>query len=147
MAASEQDLVGAWRLERWDITYDDGRAATFPFGQDAIGLLMYTPDGQMSASISRTGRGRIANPSMRHAPTGEKAAAFESYFSYAGRFSVCGGTVVHHVSVALNQNFVGSDQVRDMRLEGDTLTLSASDLLPGTTVTRLHRLLWRKVVA
>lgn len=145
MAASEPDLVGAWRLERWDIAYGDGRAATFPFGQDAIGLLMYTADGQMSASIARAGRGRIASESMRHAPIDQKAAAFESYFSYAGGYSVRGGTVVHHVSMALNQNLVGSDQIRSLHFDRDTLTLSATDMMPGTTVSRLHRLLWRKV--
>ena len=52
---------------------------------------------------------------------------------------------LHHVSHALNPNFVGSVQVRDMDLAVDgTLTLSTTDKQPGTTVDRLHRLVWAR---
>ena len=42
-------LPGAWTLERWEIRYADGRPPGFPFGEAATGLLLYTPDGWMSA--------------------------------------------------------------------------------------------------
>ena len=53
--------------------------------------------------------------------------------------------MVHHVSHALNPNFVGSDQIRNMDFAADgTLTLSASDPVPGSTTLRHHRLIWRR---
>ncbi|MBK7719506.1 MAG: lipocalin-like domain-containing protein [Simplicispira sp.] len=40
------------------MTYDDGRPPRHPFGEDAIGQLIYTEDGQMSVTVVRAlGRG------------------------------------------------------------------------------------------
>ena len=39
------DLIGAWLLSKWRIDYEDGRAPSWPFGEDAVGLLVYAPDG------------------------------------------------------------------------------------------------------
>ncbi len=142
-------LHGTWRLVRWEIAYDDGRPATLPFGPDATGLIQYTHDGGMSACIARAGRPRLSSDSVRSAPVAEQTAAFESYFQYAGTFEVRlhegREQVVHHVSHALNPNFVGTDQVRNMDFAADgTLTLSATDQVPGGQALRHHRLIWRR---
>ena len=140
-------MIGAWHLVRWDITYGDGRSPSLPYGADATGLILYTPDGWMSASIARGGRRKLSTDSVRSAPEAERLAAFESYFTYAGpyRLQQQGGQaqVVHKVLHSLNPNFVGTEQVRDMNFDGQgRLTLSASDILPGSTVARHHRLQW-----
>ena len=142
-------LLGAWHLARWEINYSDDRTPSLPFGPDVTGLLCYTHDGSMSACIARARRARLSSASVRSAPAEERLAAFESFFQYAGRYTlrVEAGRqqVVHSVTHALNPNFVGTEQVRDMAFAADgSLTLSASDLLPGTQVTRQHRLLWRR---
>lgn len=144
-----QDLLGVWHLVRWEITYDDGRATTYPFGPDATGLILYTRDGGMAACIARANRPRLSSDSVRSAPEAERLAAFESFFQYAGRFEVREhqgrAQVVHHVSHALNPNFVGSQQVRNMDFSDEGgLTLTASDLVPGTVSLRHHRLIWRR---
>lgn len=147
---SDNPLLGTWHLVRWEIAYGDGRPASLPFGAEATGLILYTADGTMSACIARAGRARLSSDSMRSAPEAERLAAFESYFQYAGPYSVRGEPgrqqVVHRVSHALNPNFVGTEQIRDMRFadDGNTLTLSASDTVPGTDVARHHRLIWRR---
>ena len=146
---SDNPLLGTWHLVRWDISYGDGRPASLPFGADATGLITYTDDGTMNACISRNPRSRLSSDSVRSAPEAERLAAFESYFQYAGPYSIRGEPgrqqVVHRVTHALNPNFVGTEQVRNMTLAGDgTLTLSASDTVPGTTVARHHRLVWRR---
>ena len=48
----ENHLIGGWRLVRWEITYDDCRPPTNPLGPDATGLIAYTPDGWMNASMA-----------------------------------------------------------------------------------------------
>jgi hypothetical protein len=138
-------LVGGWQLLRWRISYNDGRKPTFPYGQDAGGLILYTPDGWMTASIWRAGRKPLSSESVRSAPEAERLAAFESYFSYGGRYEIIGDDVVHTVSASLNPNFISTRQVRRMTFGPDrTLTLSATDLLPGTKVERLHELTWQR---
>jgi len=145
-------LVGTWQLVRWDIRYDDGRAPTLPYGEDATGLILYSADGWMNACISRARRPRLSSESVRSAPEAERLAAFESHFQYAGpyRLQTVDGQlqVVHQVTHALNPNFVGTAQVRNVDVDADgVLTLSASDTLPGSSVARHHRLVWRKAGA
>ena len=143
-------LPGTWQLVRWEITYGDGRPATHPFGADATGLILYSHDGTMSACIARGCRKTLSSNSVRSAPESERLSAFESYFQYAGPYAVRRGPdgrqqVVHTVTHALNPNFVGTTQIRNMDFAHDgTLTLSASDTVPGTQVARHHRLIWRR---
>ena len=73
----------------------------------------------------------------------------KSYFQYAGPYEIRGEPgkqqVVHTVTHSLNANFVGTQQVRNMEFAADgTLTLSASDTVPGTAVARHHRLIWSR---
>jgi hypothetical protein len=149
IATVNQTLQGVWHLDRWEITYDNGRATTYPFGANATGLIHYTQDGGMSACIARADRPRLSSDSVRSAPPAEQIAAFESFFQYAGtyvtRMQDSKPQVVHHVTHSLNPNFVGSQQVRNIDLASDgSLTLSASDLIPGTQSLRHHRLIWRR---
>jgi hypothetical protein len=151
LSESANPLAGAWHLRRWDITYSDGRPPSFPYGPAATGLIQYTSDGTMSACIARAGRGRLSSSSVRSAPAAEQVAAFESYFQYAGPYemrTIDGHPhVVHHVTHSLNPNFVGTDQIRRVELDGTGgLTLSASDQLPGSGVMRHHRLQWARTL-
>jgi hypothetical protein len=137
-------------LVRWEISYSDNRPVTLPYGDAATGLLQYTGDGWMSACIARGGRDNLSSNSVRQAPQSEQLMAFESYFQYAGRYEVRTLTetqqqVAHTVSHSLNPNFVGTQQVRNVDFDtaGD-LTLSASDTMLGTVITRHHRLMWAR---
>ena len=142
-------LVGTWHLVRWDISYDDGRAPSLPFGAAATGMILYTHDGSMSACIAQGHRAKLSTESVRSAPIEERLAAFGSFFQYAGRYRIERQDgrlqVVHSVTNSLNPNFVGTEQARwiDWPSEGQ-LALSASDTVPGTAVTRHHRLLWQR---
>ena len=146
---SDNPLLGSWHLVRWEITYEDGRAPSLPFGADASGLICYTGDGTMNACIARAGRTRLSTDSVRSAPVAERLTAFESFFQYAGPYEIQGEPgrqqVVHTVTHSLNPNFVGTQQVRNMAFAANGhLTLSASDMMPGTTAARHHSLVWRR---
>ena len=146
---NENALLGSWHLLRWEITYGDGRPETLPYGDAATGLIVYAGDGWMNACIARGGRALLSSASVRTAPEGERLAAFESYFSYAGSYTLREregqSQVVHRVTHALNPNFVGSEQVRNVEFDAaGRLTLSASDRVPGTEVARHHRLHWER---
>ena len=137
-----ENLLGAWSLVTWDIQYDDKRPVTYPYGADAQGLLIYSADGFMSVVISSARRPRLSTESVRKAPVEQKIDAFETYFSYAGRWELHADSVVHRLLFALNPNFIGTDQVRQLDLAGGRLTLSTTDEVKG--VGRLHRLVWRR---
>lgn len=139
----KHDLIGAWQLESWSIGYEDREDFTQPFGEDPLGLLVYSEDGWMSASISRRKRPHLPeNESPRKVPESLKAEAYASYFHYAGRFRIKEGVVTHYVTQSLNPNFPGTEQVRHAELDGQTLVLSGKDQVRG--VTRYHTLVWHK---
>jgi hypothetical protein len=140
--ASEQ-LTGTWRLVSWGIRYPDG-TVTRPFGRRPQGLLLYTPDGGMSASIAASGRKRPAVTNPREAPAAEKARLFDSFFAYAGRYSIRGSTVRHRVTIAGNPAMAGTLQVREARLGKGRLELSAVEKTRGRGGERRHVLVWAR---
>ncbi len=139
---TNEDLVGTWSLVTWDITYADKRPITYPWGADAHGMLIYAADHHVMVVVCSAGRPRLSTESVREAPVEQKVAAFETYFSYAGTWELRGDDICHRVSYALNPNFIGTDQIRSIALDGDRLTLAATDT--SKSVARHHRLVWRR---
>jgi len=142
----KDDLIGAWQLESWTIGYTDRDDFSYPYGEDPQGLLIYSGDGWMSASIAKNDRPRLPEDvNFRKLPDGLKAGAFSSYFHYAGSFRVQEGDVIHSVNQSLNPNFPGTEQLRHAELDGQTLVLSGKDQVGD--VVRFHSLVWHKLAA
>ncbi len=124
MSRAVHDLSGAWRLERWSLEYEDGRPAEFPLGPDACGMLLYTPGGQVSATLMKAS---------------EPAASL----AYAGRYDVRDGAVYHSIEIATDPTLVGKTTTRHIAREGDVLTLSGPDFHAGTG--RSQKIAWRRL--
>jgi hypothetical protein len=137
MTVTAKDLLGAWRLESWSFVYDDGRPRAFPLGRDAEGIIIYTPEGQVSATLMRGAR--VAKAPGSEA---ERAAAFADSFAYAGRYEVRDATVFHSIEVATNPALIGVTSTRHIGLDGDRLTLSGPDFAAGTG--RTQTIVWRR---
>jgi hypothetical protein len=136
-----EQLLGTWELVSYESTEPDGRKRR-PFG-DAIGRITYDAGGNMTGQVMRPGR------PIFHA--GERAiekvrAAYTGFIAYFGTYAVDpnGDSVVHHVVGALNPGWVGGDQVRRMRLEGEKLILEADVARPDGTAR--HVLTWQRLV-
>jgi len=141
---SEDELIGSWSLESWAIGYSDRDDLSYPYGEDPQGLIIYSKDGWMSATISRSERNLLPEDvAFRRLPDDLKAAAFTSYFHYAGRYRVVDGDVIHYVTTALNPNMIGTEQLRHAELDGHTLVLSGKDSVGD--VTRFHSLVWHRI--
>jgi hypothetical protein len=138
MTATAKDLLGAWRLESWSFVYDHGRPHEYPLGRDAEGIIIYTPGGQVSATLMRGGRAAKAPGSEA-----ERAAAFADSFAYAGRYEVRDATVFHSIDVATNPALIGVTSTRHIKLDGDRLTLSGPDFSAGTD--RTQNIVWRRL--
>jgi hypothetical protein len=130
-------LHGTWRLESWSLVYEDGRAPEFPLGPDAVGYLMYTTDGHVSAALARANRQPI---DLANADS--KAQAFDAFFGYAGRFEVREGAVVHKIDFGTNPALSGVNSLRHVEFDGDRLILTGPDFAPGSP--RSHRIVWQR---
>jgi Lipocalin-like domain len=135
-------LLGSWRLQAWTITDDSG--TRHPFGESATGSIMYTADGRMSAVVSAADRPRLPGIKPRDATDGELAAAFLSFFCYAGTWHLDGDTVVHSVDLSVNPNLVGTEQRRRMTFTDGATRLELSADEPGPRGTRTHGLQWHR---
>jgi len=144
IAQSEDALVGTWKLISATNTTEKGEVIENAYGQNPTGFLTYTPDGRMMAIIASGGRKPL---SVVPAPVQERAEAFSTFLAYAGRYTLSGDRVIHHVEAAWRQDWVNTDQVRFIvRLQGNRLTLRAPivvGLING--VRRSQELVWERM--
>src|SRR5215212_6607593 len=110
-------LIGSWRLVSMEYRYADGRVR-YPYGREAVGYIIYTADGRMSATLMSDDRAPFGTEYPRGEGREAKVAAFETYLSYAGRYEFQGNRVIHHVEVALIPDWAGTTLVRLARFEG-----------------------------
>ena len=135
----KERLVGTWRLVSYETSERGGRRGE-PYGE-AVGRLDYDEHGNMSGQVMRPDRARVE---LGDGGAQQVRAAYLGYIAYFGTYEVApdGASVVHHVHGALNPAWVGGNQVRAMRFEGDRLVLSADVRKNGSTVT--HVLIWER---
>lgn len=136
MSLSRNDLIGVWTLEDTYAEDDDGNR-TPALGDDPIGRIMYTADGYMTAM---TGRGDRQLPATG-ASEADKAAAFDSYMTYAGRWTLRDNVVTHQIEYATNPNWIGTVRDRTIDYQGDRMVFSG---LAADGVTR-GIIIWRRV--
>lgn len=119
-------LVGTWQLESW-LQVVGNTEEPGPLGRQVPALLLYTPDGYMCVSGMQKDRENFGTSDFRAASAADKARAFESHFSYCGRFEVDESerSLRHTVDVSSLPNYVGTLQKRFIQLDGDRLTLTS----------------------
>jgi hypothetical protein len=143
MTPSRHSVVGTWRLVSASAATEDGRRLDAPFGLNPTGVITYTREGRVTAIISHGGRKPLTGDRIS-SPASERAEAFATFFAYAGRYSVTGDKVIHHVEISSVQNWVNTDLVRLFTIEGDRVTLRTPPLSVGGTIQTTD-LFWERV--
>lgn len=125
-ASIREQLIGAWKLVRYQVSDDRGNI-TFPLGEDATGIAIYQADGFMSVQIMSQGRPAYASGDLHVGPPNAMAAAAKGYLAYSGAFHIQEGEsrVDHHMKVSLNPNWLGETQPRYVEIEEDLLTINS----------------------
>lgn len=126
-----------------------GNRVQRPFGGEAEGLLTYTDDGRMWATLMRSNRPALSATTLAAATATERAAAAAGYLSYAGSYSDLGVRVIHHVEVSLLPNWVGENQERLITwiptATGEDLELSTDPHEGRSGELIVNRLRWRRL--
>ena len=125
------DLVGAWDLVSVATLTREGRVSGEPFGRRPSGMFVFTADGHTSVIISYEGRDRLSSDDRLAGSVAEKAKAFDTSFSYAGRYSCSGDRVVVRVTSASVQNWVGTDMVRFIKMKDGRLSVTTPPFVVG----------------
>ena len=136
-------FVGTWKLVSYEVRSADGKVI-YPWGKKPEGRLMYASDGHVSVARMAPDRPKFEARELKFGTPEEKVAAVDKYISYAGRYEVQGDKVVHHVEVCLFPNWVGKDQKRNFRFDGNRLYLS-TDPDPRDEKHKTGYLIWERV--
>ncbi len=126
----------------WTASVDG--TTTRPMGGDVEGLLTYTADGRMWATLQRKDREPLGTGTLAAATASQRAAAAAGFLSYAGRYSVDAGAVVHSVEVSLFPDWVGDEQLRLIDWVDGDLVLSTPPERSHGGRTIVNRLRWTR---
>lgn len=127
------DLHGAWTLLAAYIAPAGG--ARFDYlGPEPKGRMILDAGGSMTALLTAADR------------SGDAAALFGSMLAYTGRFTSDAASFTTHVDAAWLPAWVGSEQRRAYRIDGDRLTITTPPgphpAYPGVEVSAV--LEWRR---
>lgn len=140
-------VVGTWRLLSMTAREQASGNESAVWPGDAIGFLTYTSDGRMSAVLAAAAR-PISTDSAGTAPPQEQAMLFRQSIAYAGRYSLTSNGVVHHVEVAADPTWIGKDQLRFTRFEGNRLIITTPSIASALAPQALtYLLVWERVEA
>jgi hypothetical protein len=126
-AADKDRIVGTWKLV--SVVYEDAQTKelTPVLGEHPRGYQIATPEGRWLALVTADGR---PVPKTDE----DRAKALRSMIAYSGRYRVEDGKVITKVEVAWNEAWVGGEQVRFLRFEGDDILHIESPPMPHPNV-------------
>jgi hypothetical protein len=133
MAAS---LIGAWKLLSFQFEEEGGTERHHVYDEKPTGVLIFTPAGRMMGLLTAGTRDQADN-----------RALFDTLMAYSGRYKLQDGDrLVVMVDCAWHPSWVGTEQVRYAKLDGDVLSLTSGfqdhPKYPGKRVRGL--LVWQK---
>jgi hypothetical protein len=140
-----EKLIGAWILESYVEHPVDGSAPFYPLGENAKGIILYTPDGYMSAQLMRVGRPEFASGDWFRGTLDEYRAA-AGYIAYSGQFHVdeTKGELTHSMFVSFYPNWLDQTQGRTVELNNDELHLGPAAPIQSGGKMVISRLRWRR---
>jgi hypothetical protein len=116
--ALRKQVVGLWTLV--SVVYEDQetKERSPVLGERPRGRQIATADGRWLALVTAEGRPVPKTDEQR-------AQALRTMISYSGRYRVENGRVITKVEIAWNEAWVGGEQIRFIRFEGDRLFIES----------------------
>jgi hypothetical protein len=112
LANDSATLVGTWKLVSFVNEFQDGSEPRRAYGNHPTGYIIFTADGRFMSVVEAEGRKPPENDEQR-------AAAFRSMIAYTGMYRVEGDKITTKVDVSWNPAWVGTEQIRNYRPEGN----------------------------
>lgn len=142
----KDQLIGAWKLVSYIEKPVDGSAPIYPMSEKPMGIIMYTPDGFMSAQLMHPDRKNFASGDWFDGTDEEYKQEASSYIAYSGPFHVDEEkqTLTHSMFISLFPNWTGQTQPRIVKIEGDLLHLSTAAPIVSGGKTVNPFLTWKR---
>ncbi|KAI4215914.1 MAG: hypothetical protein LQ351_001902 [Letrouitia transgressa] len=147
-------LIGAWELVKYSASKEqDQNNNVYPMGEDAQGIVIYTPDGYMSAQIQKPGQPKFQFDDLNAGTEEEIRAVGEHYLAYTGPFYLDESGEVpilyHHMTNCTFPNWLGKSQRRTVVLSEEGaekyITLGPESAVMIMGEMRVPQLKWRRL--
>jgi hypothetical protein len=127
LADDKAKIVGTWKLV--SVVYEDQQTKdrTPIYGEHPRGYQIATPEGRWLALVTAEGR-KVPQTDE------DRAQALKTMISYSGKYRVEDGKVITKVEVAWNESWVGGEQVRFIRFDGEDLLHIESPPMPHPNI-------------
>jgi len=124
-ADDRAQVQGVWKLVSNEVEIQSTGQKEFPMGQKPTGYVTFTAEGRVFFVL--TGEGR--NPAKTDQ---ERAALLGSLVAYTGTYRLEGDKWITKVEVAWNPEWVGTEQARSYKIDGDRLqVLTPWQIMPN----------------
>src|SRR5579863_9318698 len=117
-AELRRQIVGTWTLLSVNYEDQETKERTPVYGEHPKGIQIATPHGRWLALM--TGENRQIPQT-----DADRAQALKTMIAYTGRYRVEDGKVITKVEAAWNEAWVGGEQVRAIRFDGDRLFIES----------------------
>lgn len=114
LADDSSKLLGIWKLTSFEAEIQATGQKEPVMGQKPTGYVIFSPEGR--AFFILTGEGRKPAKTVQ-----ERANLMNSLISYTGMYRVEGDKWITKVDVAWSPDFVGTEQARFFKVDGDRL--------------------------
>jgi Lipocalin-like domain len=119
-------IVGLWRFLSYTRTDPITGKNTNIFGEHPRGWLIYTGEGRMMVIVVPEYRKPLEKDE-------DRITHHKQMVSYTGQYTIDGDKVIHHVDVAWNEAWIGTDLVRSFKIDGDRLTITTAPTKYGVS--------------
>lgn len=144
-APLSEKLPGTWELlSRVDVATTGEQRMEPSLGSDPVALLFYDRSGHFAAQFMKRDRSTVEVTDVRAAEA-NNSRAIGGYDAYFGEYEVDDATnvVTQRLRGALSAESVGVVVSREMKVDGDSLTISLQTTVAGEPVTRT--LTWKRI--
>ena len=107
-------ILGIWKIVSWESEFQATGEREPVMGKNPTGYVIFTPEGRMMAIL--TAEGRKAPKTDQ-----DRADLLKSVVAYTGMYRFEGDKLTTKVDVSWNPAWIGTDQVRFFKFDGDRL--------------------------
>lgn len=134
-------IAGTWKLVH-SLEKDKDGHVSYPFGEDAIGYIIYGNCGRMAVQICRRLREEFVNDKLNMATQNDAIALTQDYLAYFGRYNIDEEQriVTHQLEGSLCPNIVGMCVQRQYEFYDNKMSLRPYD--DGSD----REILWERVI-
>ncbi len=115
-AQSSSPVAGTWKLVAFETEIQATGERRQVYGKSPNGYLILTQDGRLMTIV--TAENRKAGDAEA-----ERAALHRTMIGYSGTYRIDGDKLVTKVDVSWNESWTGTEQTRDIKLDGNRLDI------------------------